>query len=148
MTIGFIVSIWLGIGTIVCIFYGEIQSLIGRKNLIIFAFLAMGVTGFCLSIFTNILILIVVILILGVATFLSYPALFSFVSEITDKTLECRTFGYTFTLQLGGATLLLFFGGVTSDLWGIWTPFTILGILCLIVAFLLIKNRNQLTSPS
>jgi len=75
---------------------------------------------------------------------LTYPALFSFTSELTEENIEGKIFGYLFTVQLAGGTIVLFLSGVTSDLWGIWTPFTILGALSFITAFLLIIKRKNI----
>jgi MFS family permease len=82
-------------------------------------------------------------LLLGVSTFLTYPALFSIVSEATHKSVEGRTFGIIFMLQLGGGTMLLFFGGVLSDIFGIWIPFAILGALSLILTSMLVINYRK-----
>ena len=84
-------------------------------------------------------------IILGISTFLTYPAIFSYVSEKTHETLEGKVFGYLFTVQLGGGTFLLFISGVTSDIWGIWTPFFILGVLALLIAAMLITYHKRLT---
>jgi MFS family permease len=77
-----------------------------------------------------------------VAVFITYPALAAFVSEETHETVEGGTFAIIFTLQLGGGTLLLFIGGFLSDLFGIWTPFALLGSLSLILTVLLLINRK------
>ncbi len=82
-------------------------------------------------------------LLLGVSTFLTYPALLSIISEATHESVEGRTFGIIFTLQLGGGTTLLFFGGVLADIFGIGIPFAILGALSLILASLLIINYRK-----
>ena len=100
--------------------------------------------GFSLSIFTDVLILIIIMVILGMSTFLTYPAIFSYVSEKTDEAYEGKVFGYLFTVQLGGGTFLLFISGVTSDIWGIWTPFFILGVLSILISILLIGNQKKL----
>ena len=126
----------------------KITNRFGRKNVIIISYIAIGLMGISLSIFTNVLILLIVIILLGIATFLSYPALFSFISEITNENIEGKMFGYIFTVQLAGGTIILFLSGVTSDLWGIWTPFTILGVLSFISAVLLfIKRKSILVKP-
>ena len=146
--IGFMIAVWVGIGVIVCLFYEKITNRFGRKNVIIISYIAIGLMGISLSIFTNVLILLIVIVLLGIATFLSYPALFSFISEITNENIEGKMFGYIFTVQLAGGTIILFLSGVTSDLWGIWTPFTILGVLSFISAALLfIKRKSILVKP-
>ena len=142
--IGVMISFWVGIGVIVCMFYGKITNKFGRKNVIIISYVAIGLMGVSLSIFTNVLILLIIIVLLGIATFLSYPALFSFISEITQDNIEGKMFGYIFTVQLAGGTIVLFLSGVTSDIWGIWTPFAILGALSFISAFLLIIKRKDI----
>ena len=78
------------------------------------------------------------------STFLTYPVIFSYVSEKTDEAYEGKVFGYLFTVQLGGGTFLLFISGVTSDIWGIWTPFFILGVLSILISILLIGNQKKL----
>jgi hypothetical protein len=49
----------------------------------------------------------------------------------------------TFTFQTGGGTILLFFGGVLSDLYGIWTPFVLLGSLSLLFSVVLLFNYRK-----
>jgi FSR family fosmidomycin resistance protein-like MFS transporter len=141
--IGFLISVWLGIGSIVSFFYGRIYSLIGRKNVILFAYLTIGIVGFSLSYFTNTIMILILMILLGISTFLTYPALFSFVSSVTLETTEGKSFGYIFTIQLGGGTLLLVISGVLSDLWGIWVPFTILGITSITLTVLLFVYRKK-----
>jgi len=142
--IGVIISIWLGVGTIFCIFYGKIILFLGRKNVIILSYALMGLMGLSLTIFTNVIILVIIMILLGISSFLTFPAIFSYVSEKTDEIYEGKVFGYIFTVQLGGGTILLFLSGVTSDLWGIWTPFFILGVLSLLIAILLTINQKKI----
>ena len=142
--IGLIVAIWIGIGSISAIYYGRICSICGRKNVIIISYLTIGITCVLLSYFTNIALIILIMVLLGITVFITFPALFSFVSEITHESVEGKTFGMIFTLQLGGGTVLLFLGGFLSDIFGIWIPFTILGILSLILTLILLIYRNQL----
>jgi FSR family fosmidomycin resistance protein-like MFS transporter len=142
-TIGVIISIWIGIGVITCFLYEKIQMLLGRRNTLIFGYFTMGIMGLALSIFTNIAILLIIMVFLGISTFITFPAIFSFVSEITHKQVEGKTFGYILTLQLGGGTILLFLSGVLSDICNIGIPFIILGLLSLIIGFLLIGTRNK-----
>jgi len=141
--IGFLISVWLGIGSIVSFFYGRIYSLIGRKNVILFAYFTIGLVGFSLSYFTNTIMILILMILLGISTFLTYPALFSFVSSVIPETTEGKSFGYIFTIQLGGGTFLLIISGVLSDLWGIWVPFTILGITSITLTVLLFVYRKK-----
>ena len=142
-SIGIIVSLWIGVGTIVCLFYGKIQSYFGRKTIIILAYFAMGLTGFFLAFSTNISIIIFIVILLGISTFLTFPALFSFVSEATHESIEGKTLGYVFTLQLGGGAIFLFLSGIFADLFGIWIPFAFLGLASILTAIVLFINRKQ-----
>ena len=137
--IGLFVSIWIGIGTVECLFYSRIISKFGRKKVIIISYITLGFASILLSFFTNLFLLLIIIIILGLSTFLTYPALFSFVSELTDENIGGKTFGIIFTLELAGGTIILFLSGLASDIWGIWTPFMILGVLSLISIVPLLK---------
>jgi MFS family permease len=136
--IGILIAIWIGIGAIVAFFYGTITMKMGRKNVIIFSYLTIGIIGFFITIVINIIHFLILIVFLGVAVFLTFPALASFISEVTHHTVEGRTFGIIFTLQLGGGTMLLFLGGIASDLFGIWIPFLLLGTLSILYTSLLL----------
>ena len=142
--IGVIVSIWIGIGTIVCIFYGEIASFFGRKKITIISYFALAIMAFLLTFVVNIYLISLIMIVLGIAFFITFPANFSYVSEITDETIEGKTFGYILTFQLGVGTILLFLSGATADIWGIWTPFFILGFFSLIVGIIFLINHKKL----
>lgn len=146
--IGFLVALWAGIGSITSLSYGKIRSYIRRKKLLVISYLTMGVLSISLAIFTNLVLLIMVMILLGISVFMTYPALVSFVSEVTDESVEGWTFGLTFTFQTGGGTVLLLLSGVLSDLFGIWIPFAVLGTLSLVFTLvLLIKYRRPFIQP-
>jgi MFS family permease len=142
--IGVIISIWIGVGTIICIFYGKIISFFSRKSVVILSYITMGLMAFLLTTITNIPLIILIMIFLGISSFISFPAIFSYVSDITEEELEGKTFGYIFSFQLGIGTILLFFSGLSADIWGIWTPFFILGFFSLLTAILFIINLKKL----
>ena len=130
------------------LFYGAINAHLSRRIIIIVAYLTIGIIGILLAVITNIVVLFFAMIWLGITVFLTYPALFSFVSEVTHESVEGLTFGLTFMLQTGGGTIILFTGGFLSDLIGIWSPFVILGTLSLVITGSLILNwRNPLLIP-
>jgi MFS family permease len=138
-----LVALWAGVGSITSLSYGRIRSYINRKKLLVAAYIMIGILSVLLAFFTQIIILIVVMILLGIAVFLTYPALFSFVSEVTHESEEGWTFGLTFTFQTGGGAILLFLGGVLSDRYGIWIPFALLGILSLLFTLILLLNYRK-----
>ena len=143
-SIGLIISLWAGIGVIACLFYGKIQSYLRRKTLITLSYIIIGVMGLFLTISTSITIIITIVILLGLSTFLSFPALFSFVSEATHETVEGKTFGYIFTIQLGVGTVILFLSGVLADIFGIWMPFALLGTTGLFATIIILSKRKFL----
>lgn len=141
--IGLLVSLWIGVGSISSFYYGKIKSFLGRKNTIIISYFIIGFTSIILSLITDIIIVIPILIVLGFSFFITYPALASFISEVTHESVEGKTFGLIFTLQLGGGTVLLFLGGYLSDIFGIWIPFLLLGILSILLAITLLLNHNK-----
>jgi FSR family fosmidomycin resistance protein-like MFS transporter len=141
--IGFLVALWIGIGSITSLFYGTIRTYIHRKKLIILSYGTIGILCLFLVFFTNIFVLIGIMIFLGIAVFLTYPALFSFVSEVTHESVEGWTFGLTFMFQTGGGAIILFIGGVLSDVYGIWMPFALLGSLSLLLSVVLLANYHK-----
>ena len=141
-TIGMLMGLWIGVGVLTSLFYERIQSLVKRKTLLVYTYLIIGFMGFILTITSSVVIVIVVIILLGISTFLSFPALFSLISSSTQEKNEGKTFGYVFTLQLLVGTILLFISGVLADIFGIWIPFAILGIIGFIAAIILLKRKE------
>ena len=141
--IGFVAAVWIGIGCITSFSYSKIKSYLGRNNVIIISYFIIGVACLILSFTVNVYIILLIMVLLGFSVFLTYPALSSFISEITDQSSEGSTFGIVFTLQLGGGTILLFLGGFLSDIYGIWIPFVILGIPSLFFSILLMFYRKN-----
>lgn len=140
--IGFIVSLWIGFGTIAAFFYGHLHSKIGRKKIIILCYLTIATMNFFLIINPILSIIPVIVAILGIATFLTFPILFSYVSEITHESNEGKTFGFIFTLQLGGGTFLLYISGFLSDVFGIWIPFIFMAIASIVATISIFFKNN------
>ena len=136
--IGSIVAVLIGVGSITSLSYGKISSMVKRRNLILFSYLTIGVMGMFFAYFTNVFILLGTAVFLGISVFLTYPALFSSVSEVTHESAEGLTFGITFTLQTGGGTIILFVSGFLSDIFGVWVPFALLGLLSLLLGVMLL----------
>ena len=141
-----ITSRYSALKVIVSFSYGKIYSVLGRKRSIIIAYFIIGIVGLSLSYFTNIWVILIMMVFLGISTFITYPALFSYVSNLMIENSEGKNFGYIFSIQLFGGVLLLIISGILSDLWGIWVPFTILGIFSFLVTGILLVNYKKQTS--
>ena len=141
--VGLIVSIWIGTGSIASFYYGRITSIFGRRKVIMYSYLTIAVSALVITFFTSLPLIIIALFAFGITVFLTYPALASFTSEITDESSEGKNFSVIFTLQLGGGTIVLFIGGILSDLYGIWTPFAIIGVASLLITILLFSKINK-----
>lgn len=142
-SIGLIVSIWIGIGSISSLLYGKISNKFGRKYVIFLSYLTIGISSIFIIYSFNIAFIILMIILLGITVFITFPAIITFVSEITHESVEGKTFGTIFTLQLCGSTLFLFFGGFLSDVFGIWIPFMLLGLSSLVFSAILLFFRKK-----
>jgi len=132
--IGGLVGLWVAVGSLVSFFYGWLCDHVGRKQVLILSYVLLGVCGVVIISVMSFWVLVVCVVGLGVAAFLSFPALFSFISEVTDGSREGRSFGIVFTLTLTGGTVMQFVDGVLADVWGIWAPFAILSVLGFVLA--------------
>ena len=146
--IGLIVSVWIGTGTIASFFYGHIQAKIGRRKIIKLCYLTITIMNLFLILNPLIWIIPLIVSLLGVATFLTFPILFSYISENTHESNEAKTFGFIFTLQLGGGTILLYISGFLSDVFGIWIPFLILSIASVIATFSIFLKNNSIKNST
>ena len=141
--IGLIVSIWIGIGSISSILYGRICSKFGRNNVVFLSYFTIGITSILVTYFTNISLIILIIALMGITVFITFPSIVTFISEITHESVEGKTFGTIFTLQIIGSTIFLFFGGYLSDIFGIWIPFILLGISSLVFSIILLIFKKR-----
>ena len=137
--IGVLVSVWVIVGGIASFLYGRFHARIGRKKILIGSYFTIGIAGILLSITMSVMVFVVLLILLGMTVFLTYPTLFSFVSEITHESREGQTFAFVFTLQLGGGTILVFLSGFLSDIVGVWIPFVLLGTLGLLLSLLYLR---------
>ncbi|KYK34601.1 MAG: hypothetical protein AYK22_05165 [Thermoplasmatales archaeon SG8-52-3] len=141
--IGLIVSVWIGIGSISSILYGRICNRFGRNNVVFLSYFTIGITSILITYFTNISLIIIIIALMGITVFITFPAIVSFISEITHESSEGKTFGTIFTLQLSGSTFFVFLGGILSDIFGIWIPFILLGISSFVFSIILLIFRKK-----
>lgn len=141
--IGVLVAFWIGSGSIASFFYGSLAALINRKLILLSCYFFFGLSAILLIVLSNVFLIAPLLIILGVSSFITFPALFSFVSEETHESIESTTFAITFTLQLGGGTTLLFLSGILADIYGIWIPFFLLGSASLAYMILLAGFLNK-----
>jgi MFS family permease len=121
-----VIALWIGAGVVAATLFGRISRLLGRFRALSWAFLLIALSGFVISLAPPPVVLIPTFVLFGVALFITYPALFAFISESTDVEIEGATFGVVFGFQLVGGALMGYLAGILADALGIHTPFLLL----------------------
>jgi MFS family permease len=87
----------------------------------------------------------------GLSLFMTYPALFSLISEATGTTVRGRIFGIIFGAQLLGGATVIYLSGILAEIYeDIRIPFIIVGLLSIIVLgqIWVSKNIGTVTSKN
>ena len=125
-TANFVIALWIAAGVLAAYSYGRISAALGRFRSLLLAYFIVGVAGLVLSLTPPPALLIPTFLLFGVGLFITYPALFAFISESTEDVIGGATFGIVFGLQLVGGAIAGYAAGVMADAFGIHTPFLLL----------------------
>ncbi len=157
---GVAVALWILAGTVASFFFGRVSVRFGRYRVLAASFLALGIAGLVGGAVGNVWAVIFVLWTLGSALFLTYPALFSFVSESSHRRLQGAAFGLVFGFQLLGGAIGVFLAGVLASAYGTDAatqaaiPFLFAGLLALACFAILVvfrpplaNARKETTSP-
>ncbi|MEE8198387.1 MAG: MFS transporter [Thermoplasmata archaeon] len=125
-TANFVIALWIAAGVVAAYNYGRISAAFGRFRSLLVAYFIVGVAALVLSLTPPLALLIPTFLLFGVGLFITYPALFAFISESTEDVIGGTTFGIVFGLQLVGGAIAGYAAGVMADAFGIHTPFLLL----------------------
>ena len=115
---GVAVALWILAGTVATFFFGRLSVRFGRYRALVASFAALGVATLVGGTIGNVWIVLVVMWTLGSALFLTYPALFSFVSESSHRRLQGAAFGLVFGFQLVGGAIGVYLAGVLANAFG------------------------------
>lgn len=144
------IAVWIVAGAMIAFFFGRVSRRFGRLRTLTaaYAFVAIaclvavvsGTVGIVLGLFWT----------LGSAVFITYPALFSFVSESSHERLQGAAFGIIFGFQLLGGSLGSFAAGsLAAGLRSVGdlestAPFYLLGFLALAGFVYLVALRGRI----
>ncbi len=151
---GFVVAVWLLIGTGVALSFGRTSRVFGRFNLTVLAYVTIGLACLMTAVLTNAAVIVLVICTLGAGIFLTYPALFAFASAASHRRLQGAAFGFVFFFQLLGGSLGLFVAGGISDLYAsdpvltYTAPFWFAAVVSLATAIYLVVFRRSAAPPN
>jgi len=111
-------AIWIGVGTVTSYLFGRFSAAYGKTRLLVagYAVSAAGVAVLGLS--TSWPIVGPTLVFYGALLFITYPALFAIVSDLTDAEERGTAFGILFGFQLGGGAAFVGASGMVAEATG------------------------------
>jgi FSR family fosmidomycin resistance protein-like MFS transporter len=108
------IAVWILAGALVAFFFGRVSRRFGRLRTLTacYAFITIACLVGVLS--ENVTVLLALFWTFGSAVFITYPAIFSFVSEASHRRLQGAAFGIIFGFQLLGGSLGSFAAGALA----------------------------------
>ncbi len=146
---GFVVAVWLLIGTGVALSFGRTSRVFGRFNLTVLAYVTVGLACLATAVLTSAGLIVLVICTLGAGIFLTYPDLFAFASAASHRRLQGAAFGFVFFFQLLGGSVGLFAAGSISEFYAsdpvltYTAPFWFAAAVSLVTALYLMLFRQS-----
>lgn len=147
---GTILSCWMAAGAAVSFLYGKIAQVLGRHSTIMIAYVVIVLTAITIGLSSNSSLTIGAFIVYGVALFITYPAILSFVGSTVDEKNRTAAFSLVSTIQIVGNSSCAFISGFLSDAYGINTPFLLLGgatILSVIYLAIIMRTRKITAGP-
>jgi len=140
--------VWILAGAVVAFFFGRVSKRFGRFRTLVASYAFIGTACIVGAMSADVVLVLGLFWTLGSAVFVTYPALFSFVSEASHERLQGAAFGVIFGFQLLGASLGSFAAGSLAAAFPVGdleatAPFYLLGFLALAgFAYLLAVRRR------
>jgi MFS family permease len=109
------IALWILAGALGAFFFGRVSLRFGRYRTLVSSYAAIGVAALMGAWAGEVWLVLVVFWTLGSAVFITYPALFSFVSEASHERVQGAAFGVIFAFQLLGGALAAYAAGTLAD---------------------------------
>jgi MFS family permease len=124
-----VIALWVGTGAVFTLIFGRLTSRVGRGNAIIASYVLVLVSGVMIWAVDSLWVAVLAMFLYGVGLFMTYPALFAYIVEMTGGKRSERAFGIVFTAQLTGGFVFSFICGALADVYDIKTPFMVLSAI-------------------
>lgn len=143
---GLVVALWIGTGVVTAAFYGKISKAIGRKNSLLVAFSGVIVCSLVIGLANSIIIVALAMGAFGSFLFMTWPGLFSMISDATGKVRQGFIFGIIFAGQIVGGASIAYFAGLAAKVYGIGFPFLMVSALAVIPLLILAVSKEPARS--
>jgi len=111
-----IFALWIGVGTATSYYFGAISARVGKYRLLRMGYLVSLIAVIILSLTTDWRLIAPTLLVFGAFLMVTYPALFSLITELTGEEERGTAFGILFGFQLGGGAASVYFCGIIAGL--------------------------------
>lgn len=108
-------ALWIAIGTVTSYYFGAICARFGRRELLKAAYIVSCACALLLAVLSQWYLVMPVLIVYGALLFITYPALFAYVTEATNEKERGTAFGILFGLQLGGGAATVYVCGTIAD---------------------------------
>ena len=126
---GWVLALWIGSGVLTAACYGRISKALGRKRSLVMAYLGIIACSLVIGLAPNIYVVGIAMIAFGCFLFITYPGVFSMISEATGKVSQGFVFGIIFAGQIVGGASIAYFAGMAAQLYGINVPFLMISVL-------------------
>lgn len=110
-----IFAIWIGVGTLTSYFFGTLSTRFGKYRLLKLGYLASIISTAVLALTLQWFLIAPTLILFGAFLFVTYPALFSMITEVTGPEERGTAFGLLFGFQLGGGAAAVYACGIIAD---------------------------------
>lgn len=110
-----IFALWIGIGTATSYYFGTISAKIGKHRLLRMGYLVSLIAVITLWLTADWRLIAPTLVVYGAFLFVTYPALFSLITEVTGVEERGTAFGILFGFQLGGGAASVYICGFIGD---------------------------------
>ena len=124
-----VMAMWVGTGAVFTLIFGRLTSKVGRGKAIIASYVLVLASGLLVWAIDSLWVAVFAMFLYGVGLFMTYPALFAYITEMTGGKRSERAFGIVFTAQLSGGFVFSFLCGALADVYDIKTPFIVLSAI-------------------
>ena len=111
-------AFWIAVGTVTSYYFGTFSARFGRRWLLKAAYSASCASVLLLAVTSDWYLVAAILAFYGALLYVTYPAIFAFVTEATSVRERGTAFGILFGLQLGGGAVTAYACGAIADFLG------------------------------
>jgi len=141
---GLYMALWIGLGIVTNYLFGYLSQRLGRFKIALAGFFGSSLFLFMLGTAGRPVSAVISILCFGTFLFLIYPAFNSYVGNVVPAKNQSLAFSITANTQVLTGAVVNLGNGYLSDIFGISSPFLLLGIMGILISFFFLLKKSEL----